>query len=175
MAPPHPALRATFSRKGRRGPSPGLRPLSPTGDRSIPQWQRKTRESRGLHPSPLAGEGAGRSEADEGIMQDKLTKFARNMRKAPTGAEAALWRILRNRRFAGYKFRRQAPIGDFIADFVCFEARLIVRRMARSTRKTRAIGGVTPGLRRRVSASGLFGMRMCYSGKRKWRRRSGMI
>ncbi len=59
-------------------------------------------------------------------MQDKLTKFARNMRKAPTGAEAALWRILRNRRFAGYKFRRQAPIGDFIADFVCFEARLIV-------------------------------------------------
>jgi very-short-patch-repair endonuclease len=56
----------------------------------------------------------------------KLTGFARSMRKAPTEAEAALWRIVRNRRFSGYKFKRQVPIGGYIADFVCFEARLIV-------------------------------------------------
>jgi very-short-patch-repair endonuclease len=48
------------------------------------------------------------------------------MRKTPAEAEAALWRILRNRRFSSFKFRRQAPIGDYIADFVCLPARLIV-------------------------------------------------
>jgi len=48
------------------------------------------------------------------------------MRKEPTEAEKRLWRILRDRRFSGYKFRRQVPIGDYIADFVCFEGRLIV-------------------------------------------------
>jgi very-short-patch-repair endonuclease len=61
------------------------------------------------------------------MQQDKLVGFARSMRKAPTDAEAALWRILRNRRFSGYKFRRQVPIGDHIADFVCFSERLIVK------------------------------------------------
>ena len=37
-----------------------------------------------------------------------------------------LWRALRSRRFAGFKFRRQVPIGRYIADFVCYEARLII-------------------------------------------------
>jgi very-short-patch-repair endonuclease len=48
------------------------------------------------------------------------------MRRQPTEAEAALWRILRNRRLSMLKFRRQAPIPPYIADFVCFEHRLIV-------------------------------------------------
>ncbi len=48
------------------------------------------------------------------------------MRAKPTPAEAVLWRLLRDRRFAAYKFRRQTPIGNYIADFVCFERRLIV-------------------------------------------------
>jgi very-short-patch-repair endonuclease len=56
----------------------------------------------------------------------RVTGRARAMRKAPTEAETALWHILRGRRFSGYKFRRQVPIGAYIADFVCFEARLIV-------------------------------------------------
>lgn len=60
------------------------------------------------------------------MQREKLAGLARSMRKAPTEAEAALWRILRNRRFSGFKFRRQVPIGGYIADFVCFEARLIV-------------------------------------------------
>ncbi|WP_245512926.1 endonuclease domain-containing protein [Enterovirga rhinocerotis] len=37
-----------------------------------------------------------------------------------------LWRALRDRRFSALKFRRQCPIGRYVADFVCFEARLIV-------------------------------------------------
>jgi very-short-patch-repair endonuclease len=48
------------------------------------------------------------------------------MRVEPTPAEKALWKILCNRRLAGLKFRRQVPIGDYIADFVCFSPRLII-------------------------------------------------
>lgn len=48
------------------------------------------------------------------------------MRREPTDAERVLWRILRSRRLAHLKFRRQVPIGNYIADFVCFEHRLIV-------------------------------------------------
>jgi very-short-patch-repair endonuclease len=43
-----------------------------------------------------------------------------------TEAEHALWRLLRNRRLQGHKFRRQHPIGPYIADFACVAARLIV-------------------------------------------------
>ena len=56
----------------------------------------------------------------------QLRANARAMRRAPTDAERALWRLLRDRRFSGYKFRRQTPLGPFIVDFLCFEARLIV-------------------------------------------------
>ena len=55
-----------------------------------------------------------------------LQTFARNMRAAPTDAEATLWRQLRAHRFANHKFKRQQPIGNFIVDFVCFEAGVIV-------------------------------------------------
>jgi len=47
------------------------------------------------------------------------------MRRQPTTAEALLWLGLRNRQI-GLKFRRQAPIGPFIADFFCPSARLVV-------------------------------------------------
>jgi hypothetical protein len=43
-----------------------------------------------------------------------------------TEAERRLWQILRSHQMKGYKFRRQMPIGRYIADFVCHEARLIV-------------------------------------------------
>lgn len=43
-----------------------------------------------------------------------------------TEAEKRLWSILRNRQLAGLKFRRQHPIGRYVADFACFEHRLIV-------------------------------------------------
>ncbi|QQR41040.1 endonuclease domain-containing protein [Devosia rhizoryzae] len=48
------------------------------------------------------------------------------MRHEPTEAERKLWQLLRNRRFAAFKFRRQEPIDHYIADFVCYSARLIV-------------------------------------------------
>ncbi|TMJ52573.1 MAG: endonuclease domain-containing protein [Alphaproteobacteria bacterium] len=48
------------------------------------------------------------------------------MRREPTDAEAAMWRLLRDRRFARFKFRRQAPFQNYILDFVCFEKRIII-------------------------------------------------
>ena len=43
-----------------------------------------------------------------------------------TDAERALWQALRNRQLDGRKFRRQATVGPYIADFACIAARLIV-------------------------------------------------
>ncbi len=41
------------------------------------------------------------------------------LRKNMTAAEKALWTELRNRKFCGYKFRRQHPVGRYIVDFFC--------------------------------------------------------
>jgi very-short-patch-repair endonuclease len=43
-----------------------------------------------------------------------------------TRSEAVLWECLRDRRCAGLKFRRQVPMGWFVADFLCRERGLIV-------------------------------------------------
>jgi very-short-patch-repair endonuclease len=43
-----------------------------------------------------------------------------------TPAEAILWRELRGRRFDGVKFRRQQPVGSYIADFLCPGLKVIV-------------------------------------------------
>jgi len=51
---------------------------------------------------------------------------ARELRKLSTPAEAKLWEQLRNRQLEGYKFLRQAPIGPYIADFVCREKKLVI-------------------------------------------------
>jgi len=51
---------------------------------------------------------------------------ARQPRREQTPAEALLWEHLRNRRLKGLKFRRQHPVGRFVADFYCAQHRLIV-------------------------------------------------
>ena len=55
-----------------------------------------------------------------------MNQRARKLRKSQTDAENRLWGFLRNRRLAGFKFRRQYPIPPYIADFVCMEAGLII-------------------------------------------------
>ncbi|MBZ9850455.1 endonuclease domain-containing protein [Mesorhizobium sp. CA14] len=52
--------------------------------------------------------------------------FARSMRRESTDAEDRLWQELRGRRLDNTKFRRQVPIGRFVADFLCAEAKLVV-------------------------------------------------
>lgn len=78
------------------------------------------------NPSPLAGEGGARREAVGGRGGGAALANARRMRRTPTDAERALWQVLGNKRLAGWKWRRQQPVGRFIVDFMCFEARLIV-------------------------------------------------
>lgn len=43
-----------------------------------------------------------------------------------TDAERVLWQSLRNHQLAGFKFRRQKPIGSYIVDFVCIEKKIII-------------------------------------------------
>jgi very-short-patch-repair endonuclease len=48
------------------------------------------------------------------------------LRKRSTDAENQFWLHLKGKNLEGVKFRRQAPIGDYIVDFVAFEKRLII-------------------------------------------------
>jgi very-short-patch-repair endonuclease len=54
------------------------------------------------------------------------SETARRLRREATDVERRLWLVLRDRRLAGYKFRRQRPIGPYVADFVSIRHRLIV-------------------------------------------------
>ena len=82
-------------------------------------------------PSPLAGEGGARPRSGwegEGTRPTRKQLLARAkwMRANPTEAEKRLWFLLRDRRLATFKFRRQQVIEPYIADFVCFGERLII-------------------------------------------------
>jgi very-short-patch-repair endonuclease len=55
-----------------------------------------------------------------------LLERARELRKEQTAAETFLWHLLRNRQLQGCKFRRQHQFGDYIADFYCHEAGLVI-------------------------------------------------
>ncbi len=57
---------------------------------------------------------------------DRLTEIARTLRRNQTEAERKLWARLRDRRLGGIKFRRQQPVGSYVADFLCEAAMLIV-------------------------------------------------
>ena len=59
-------------------------------------------------------------------LQIWVAQRARELRRELTPCEQDLWQRLRAKRFAGYKFRRQEPIGRYIADFVCLRIRLVV-------------------------------------------------
>lgn len=60
-------------------------------------------------------------------MADKRKiRIARALRQRETDVETRLWQALRNRRAFGLKFRRQHPVGPYVTDFTCIEARLIV-------------------------------------------------
>ena len=55
-----------------------------------------------------------------------MTTTARRLRRSETPAERWLWGLLRDRRLSGLKFRRQFGVGPFVADFCCYELRLII-------------------------------------------------
>jgi very-short-patch-repair endonuclease len=59
-------------------------------------------------------------------MKARLTTLAKKLRHDATDAERLLWRHVRAYRLDGRKFKRQEAIGSHIADFVCYEAKLVV-------------------------------------------------
>src|SRR5215469_6018263 len=80
---------------------------------------------------------------------------ARELRRNMTEAERKLWWILRRKQLEGFRFRRQAPLGPYFADFFCPKARLVVEldgaqhttdeQIAHDERRTHWLG--THGLR----------------------------
>jgi len=58
--------------------------------------------------------------------QWKARKHTAALRRNLTDAESKLWQDLRARRLQGYKFRRQHPIDDYVADFACIPAKLVI-------------------------------------------------
>jgi type I restriction enzyme M protein len=100
-----------FIARDKRGqPSPGFQPPSPTG------------RGDGGEGAQHGGEGHYRAGFD---FSGQLT-LARELCSKATPAELLLWELVRDRRFIGFKFRRQHQIGDYIADFYCDEKKLVV-------------------------------------------------
>ena len=58
-------------------------------------------------------------------MENKII-LARNLRKNSTIQERRLWNLLKNRQFHNLKFKRQQPSGNYIVDFICKEAKIII-------------------------------------------------
>ena len=96
-------------------PSPGSPAIRPASQRR-PMGQRP--------PSPARGEG--KELAAPAPEPSTATSRARALRSRMTDAERKLWFALRDRRFSDFKFRRQVPVGPFIADFICYERRVVI-------------------------------------------------
>lgn len=59
-------------------------------------------------------------------LPNDIRAWAREMRGNMTDAESLLWQLLRNRRLAGAKFRRQHSVGRYILDFYCHDRKLAI-------------------------------------------------
>ena len=59
-------------------------------------------------------------------LSETLLNHARELRKGATHAEHLLWDLLRDRQLLNFKFRRQHPLGHYILDFYCHEAKLAI-------------------------------------------------
>jgi very-short-patch-repair endonuclease len=57
------------------------------------------------------------------LKSDRADASAKRMRREPTYAEKQLWNLLRR---TGLHFRRQAPMGHYVVDFVCHQHRLVI-------------------------------------------------
>jgi len=88
-------------------------------------------------PLPLAGEGWGGGVSTKGLamvdpehpdwkVSEKLRSNARALRRNSTDVERVLWLELRGNRLNGANFRRQIPIDNYIADFICHAAKLVI-------------------------------------------------
>ena len=88
-----------------------------------------------LHPHPNPPPSRGREplvldtvrlSADHIMRNFVVQRHARALRNDATDVERHLWRWLRRRELSGFRFRRQVPIGPYVADFACLEAKVVV-------------------------------------------------
>ena|GEM_PF-1011510 len=93
-----------------KAPSVSLRSTAPP--QRLPSNARAGEREQGLGPVQKATPAAKR--------------FAKDLRKELTPAETKLWNQLRAKRLGGYRFRRQHPIGKFIADFACVKSKVVI-------------------------------------------------
>jgi very-short-patch-repair endonuclease len=110
------------------GSMPSPQPLS-SGSMPSPQPSPDGRGSVGSESPLPVGEDLGEGRVGKGRkpkLPEALLRAARELRRKATDAEKYLWSLLRNRQLAGYKFRRQHPLGRFVLDFYCHEAKLCV-------------------------------------------------
>ncbi len=97
-------------------------PSPPSGEKARVRGRPRTPEAHEtpLPPSEIKVRGQHRTRTPE------ARAFARRLRAKSTAAEKRLWRLLRDRRFADFKFRRQYPCGIYFLDFYCTRAKLAV-------------------------------------------------
>ncbi len=85
-------------------------------------WQRSAESS----PSPSGG-GVGEGECfHHAPLPESLKQHARDLRKNATDVETLIWQLLRRNQLLGYGFRRQHPMGRYVLDFYCHQAKLVV-------------------------------------------------
>jgi len=60
------------------------------------------------------------------MQPERMIRRARRLRKSPTRAEEFFWSLVRDRALDGLRFRRQVPVGQYVVDFACLSARLII-------------------------------------------------
>ena len=56
----------------------------------------------------------------------RIVAAARKMRRTSTDVERELWHRIRDKQIDNFRFRRQRPIGKYIVDFICLDAKLII-------------------------------------------------
>ena len=89
-------------------------------------------QGEGNSYSPLEGESkamlsvGGNTQYAQHNFPIQNQRLAKYMRNNPTDAEYKLWYYLKNRGICGVKFRRQQPIGDYIADFAAMQEKIII-------------------------------------------------
>ncbi len=76
--------------------------------------------------SPFGGQRAFGYQWADPSSYKLLKEFAAKHRSEPTVAEEKLWELVKTKQLDGYKFRRQHIIGNYIADLVCLDKRLII-------------------------------------------------
>ena len=94
-------------------------------DESGHVWYNKHFRLRPKSSPPLGGGARGGAVAKR-YYPENNTLLAKQLRKNATDAEKKLWYRIRSKQIHGVKFRRQQPIGPYIADFVCQSHKLII-------------------------------------------------